>query len=138
MVVRRGDFMSEANKKIFYVCDIEYYKNAATYIKEYVENPFFIVFSNEIEWVKANLNLNGEAIYESGKDPVWETFRLMESCKHFIISNSTLHWWAQYLCDNLDKIVVAPDRWYNPLSWNEHLMLDYFIRIKTGVKNPYK
>ena len=137
LAVRRGDFMSEENKGVFYVCDIEYYKMAIQYIKSHVVNPFFIVFSNDIEWVKANIELGNEAIYESGKDPVWETFRLMKSCKHFIISNSTLHWWAQYLCDNPNKIVVAPDRWYNPFSWNEHLMLDYFIRIKTGVENPY-
>ncbi|TGX80323.1 hypothetical protein E5358_13275 [Palleniella muris] len=62
----------------------------------------------------------------------------MRSCKHFVISNSTLHWWAQYLCENQDKIVVTPDRWYNYPAWKEHLMLDYFVRIKTGVENPYE
>lgn len=138
LAVRRGDFMADANKKTFYVCDINYYRNAVAYIKSHVEKPLFVVFSNDIEWVKANLDLEDEMIFESGKDPVWETFRLMKSCKHFIISNSTLHWWAQYLCSNPSKIVIVPNRWYNPLAWNEHLMLDYFVRINTGVKNPYE
>ena len=50
--------------------------------------------------------------YESGKDEVWETFRLMRACKHFIISNSTLHWWAQYLGEDKGKVIMAPSRWY--------------------------
>lgn len=38
---------------------------------------------------------------------------MMYSCKHFIISNSTFSWWAQYLSRNNEKIVVSPDRWFN-------------------------
>ena len=138
LAVRRGDFMAEENKKTFYVCDLEYFLKAIDYMQQHVKNPVFIVFSNDIEWVKENLPINGDVYYESGKDPVWETFRLMYSCKHFIISNSTMHWWAQWRSESQDKIVVAPDRWYNTPCWENHLMLDSFIRIPTGVKNPYK
>lgn len=135
LAVRRGDFMTDENRRTFYVCDLLYFQRAVDYIHAHVKNPVFVVFSNDIEWVKANLNISGVVYYESGKDPVWETFRLMSACRHFIISNSTLHWWAQYMGEAKDKIVVAPDRWYNAKGWTEHLMLDYFIRIPTGV--PY-
>lgn len=138
LAVRRGDFLAVENKKTFYVCDLEYFQKAIEYIQKHVENPVFVVFSNDIEWVKENLSIDGDVYYESGKDPVWETFRLMYSCKHFIISNSTMHWWAQWRSDNQDKIVVVPDRWYNTPGWENHLMLDSFVRIPTGVKNPYK
>lgn len=111
--IRRGDFVDNpANKNVYFVCDKQYFQNAIKKIKEKVSNPVFIVFSNDIEWAKQNVEIDGECYYESGKDPVWETFRLMSSCKHFIISNSTLHWWAQYLSPNPDKVVIAPSRWY--------------------------
>ena len=138
LAVRRGDFLIGNNKKIFHVCDNTYFEEAIKYIKEKIDNPTFIVFSNDIEWVKEKIIIDAPTYYESGKDPVWETFRLMYSCKHFIISNSTMHWWAQFMSNNEDKIVVAPDRWYNAPGWEEHLMMDNFIRIKTGVKNPFK
>lgn len=131
LAVRRGDFLLKENKKTFNVCDLNYFQKAVDYMLKYVENPLFIVFSNDIEWVKANLRINGKVYYESGKDPVWETFRLMYSCKHFIISNSTFHWWAQYISSNPEKIVVSPNLWYNAAGWEEYLMLNYFVRIPT-------
>lgn len=135
--VRRGDFMQGNNRKIFYVCDLSYYRRSIEYIRKRISDPVFIVFSNDIPWVKANLKIDGEVYYESGSDPVWETFRLMYSCRHFIISNSTLHWWAQFRSENANKIVVVPERWYNAPGWVDHLMMPNFIRLETGVKNPF-
>lgn len=113
--IRRGDFVDDKRiKGTYFVCDKRYYEEAISTIKERLENPTFIFFSNDIEWVKGNISIDGcPCYYESGKDEVWETLRLMSSCKHFIISNSTLHWWAQYLSENEDKIVIAPSRWFN-------------------------
>lgn len=113
--IRRGDFVDiKSVKNLYFVCDENYYMKAIERIKQRVKNPTFIFFSNDIEWVKQNIHIDGcPCYYESGRDEVWETLRLMSSCKHFIISNSTLHWWAQYLCTNPDKVVIAPNRWYN-------------------------
>lgn len=113
--IRRGDFVDDAKiKSTYFVCDKAYYEKAIALMKTKVNKPVFILFSNDIEWAKQNIKIEGcQCYYESGKDEVWETMRLMSSCNHFIISNSTMHWWAQYLSANTDKVVVAPSRWYN-------------------------
>jgi len=113
--IRRGDFVDDDRiRGTYFVCDKPYYEKAIAMMKQKVTNPVFILFSNDIEWAKHNIKIDGcPCYYESGQDEVWETMRLMSSCKHFIISNSTMHWWAQYLSTNPDKIVIAPSRWYN-------------------------
>lgn len=112
VTIRRGDFVSvEKHKKRFYICTPEYFEKAIKLIKKKVKNPKFFIFSDDIEWCKNNLNLPKNCIFETGDDPIWEKLRMMYSCKHFIISNSTFSWWAQYLSRNENKIVVAPNIW---------------------------
>lgn len=111
--VRRGDFLSLENKKRHFVCDLNYFKKGIEKISNLIDNPQYVIFSDDIEWCKNEFKFLKGALYESGKDPVWEKLRLMYNCKHFIISNSTFSWWAQYLSRNDSKIVVAPQKWKN-------------------------
>lgn len=113
--IRRGDFIREDEiGRVHNVCGEKYFWNAIKKMKTLVANPTFVFFSNDIEWVKQNYRIEDcDCCYESGHDEQWEVLRLMSSCKHFIISNSTFHWWAQYLCENPNKIVIAPSRWFN-------------------------
>lgn len=113
--IRRGDFVKDKSvRDVYYVCGQHYYEKAVEEIKKRVSNPVFIIFSNDIEWAESNFHITGaKCFYESGNDPAWETMRLMSSCKHFVISNSTFHWWAQELSTQTGKVVIAPSRWYN-------------------------
>lgn len=128
--IRRGDYLSPQNEGCFNVCTETYFKRAIQCMKEKIKNPVFVLFSDDIEWVKnANIFDSKEQVYyESGNDPVWEKLRLMYSCKHYIISNSTFSWWAQYLSRNDNKIVIAPDIWFRPnTKWP--LLEKSFIKI---------
>lgn len=112
--IRRGDYISnDSIRSLMNVCDKSYYLRAINIIKAMVSSPVFVFFSDDISWVKENITIDDPCVYESGNDPVWEKLRLMSGCKHFIISNSTFSWWAQYLGKSKDKIVVAPYKWYN-------------------------
>lgn len=112
--IRRGDFVVKNEiGEVHNVCTMDYFNHAIRLAKELVEKPTFIFFSDDIEWVKRHFQVDAPCYYESGHDPIWEKMRLMYSCKHFIISNSTYSWWGQYLGRNPQKIVIAPDRWFN-------------------------
>lgn len=128
ITIRRGDFLSKENIKNHYVCTPEYFEMAIKKIMELIENPTFFVFSDDIEWVKKNMKFPNNVYFECGNDPVWEKLRLMYSCKHFIISNSTFSWWAQYLSRNTKKIVIAPSRWKNSYQ-NQDIYCDDWILI---------
>lgn len=106
--IRRGDYVGTKHE----VCNINYYLKAIKVMKGKVKDCKFFVFSDDIEWVKNNIDFNTEVIYVEGNNPNYEELRLMYSCKNFIISNSSFSWWAQYLCDNENRITIAPSRWF--------------------------
>ncbi|GJM57520.1 alpha-1,2-fucosyltransferase [Erysipelotrichaceae bacterium OPF54] len=126
--VRRGDYLDDKNKNIFDVCNFSYYSEAIKYIQKKIDDPVFFVFSEDIEWVKRQ-NFNGNLEYVDLNNPNYEELRLMYSCKHFIISNSTFSWWAQFLCDNPDKIVIAPKHWINDDGNECDLYMENWILI---------
>lgn len=129
--IRRGDIVEKKElASQMYVCNKLYFNKALNYLKKLDINFQYIVFSDDIEWVKENMKFPDGTLFEDGTDPVWEKLRLMYSCKHFIISNSTFSWWAQYLSKNENKIVISPSKWAVNFG-DEYLDLinDNFIKI---------
>jgi len=49
----------------------------------------------------------------------------MNQCKHFIIANSTYHWWGAWLASYPYKIVIAPRKGWG----NEYAIPDGWITI---------
>jgi hypothetical protein len=92
-------------------------------IAENIPNPVFYIFSDSIHQVKNEFHFPYPVHYFYSDRTASEEILLMSTCKNFIISNSTFSWWAQYISTNPDKIVVAPNRWYND-SRNSQLYMD--------------
>lgn len=115
--IRRGDYVDNPKwSRELNICGEEYYKKAVELIKKKTENPVFFVFSNsseDLKWIEKNYNFDADLRYVDLNNPDYEELRLMYMCRHFIISNSTFSWWAQYLSDSSDKIVAAPLKWNN-------------------------
>ena len=114
--VRRGDFFNDINKAAYGVCTEKYYIDAQKAMDLKLKgnkNVKYFVFSDDIGWCKEHLRLHDMNFAEQDNMPTYEAMRLMYSCKHFIISNSTFSWWGQFLCKNENKIVVSPSRWNN-------------------------
>jgi hypothetical protein len=118
--IRRGDYLSEENKHIYGgICEEEYYKKAIDFIREKVQNPKFIVFSNDISWCKKTFG-NDNFIYvdwNTGENS-YKDMQLMSYCKHNIIANSSFSWWGAWLNSNKNKIVISPKKWINIESAN--------------------
>lgn len=129
--IRRGDYVSVAEyNRIYNICSKEYFEQAVEIMKKKVNNPVFVVFSDDIHWAKENLKFSDKIYFERGCDPLWEKVRLMSSCKHFIISNSSFSWMVQYLGNYKNKIVISPDKWYNSSVYPSYLIESSFIQIK--------
>ena len=113
LLVRRGDYQNSENMELFgKFCNIEYYKKAIRLVEKTVDNPVFFVFSDDIDWVKANISPEN-AVYvdvNSGADS-WKDMYLMSRCRHLIMANSTFSYWAAMLKED-NGTVVYPHKWY--------------------------
>lgn len=103
--IRRGDYV-----RVRHALKPAYYNRAIKMIKERYKNPFFLIFSEDMEWAKKNLAGVDHCIYinEDNKLKDYEELMIMSRCKSNIISNSTYSWWGAWLNRNPDKIVIAP------------------------------
>lgn len=117
--VRRGDYLSISFKDgLGCCCTLDYYKHAISYVLENIhKNVLFVFFSDDISWVKDNIKVPN-ALYVNhncGLDS-WQDMFLMSQCSFNIIANSSFSWWAAWLNSNIDKIVIAPKRWWASLE----------------------
>ncbi len=119
--IRRGDY---ANNKIAFkthgLLDEAYYNSAINLLKNKVNQIHFFVFSDDVNWVKSNIQLSNSITFITQNESASSItdFYLMQHCKHNIIANSTFSWWAAYLNPNPHKIVIAPKKWFNNAPYN--------------------
>jgi hypothetical protein len=130
--VRRGDYVSDpATNQSLGTCSAEYYRGAARLIASQVSSPRFFVFSDEPDWARANLELEGPAVFVTHNDPErgYEDMRLMAFCRHHIVANSSFSWWGAWL-SNSGGIVVAPKRWFKANEWDARdLVPERWVRL---------
>jgi hypothetical protein len=128
--IRRGDFLSSTNIKAYgNICTIDYYKRAVNKITHLITNPFFIIFSNDLQWVKENFDLDN-TLYVDGNfgNASWKDMYLMTQCKHNIIANSSFSWWGAYLNENINRIVICPNKFSN-YDENSDIYPESWLRI---------
>lgn len=114
--VRRGDYLSKENMELFgKFCDIDYYKKALEVIRNKVADPVFFIFSDDMEWVKANMSVENAFYVDENKGvDSWKDMYLMSRCRHAVIANSTFSYWAAMLRES-EGLVLYPRKWY---YWN--------------------
>jgi hypothetical protein len=112
--IRLGDYLNPTLSGIMAPFNLDYYKKAIALIKQKISNPSFYIFSDQINLAKELLDVEIDAIYvdASISKNADQDFFLMQSCQHQIITNSSFSWWAAYLNQYPQKIVIAPQKWY--------------------------
>ncbi len=125
--VRRGDYVSLSSANKWHgVCSIGYYETAIKQIQETLGSPVFFVFSDDIGWCKENIHFPDwiEALYvDYNGNAGHEDMRLMYSCSHHIIANSSFSWWWAFLGRNPDKVIIAPKKWLETNTFSTQNLL---------------
>ena len=131
--VRRTDYVQNiVTNQIHGTCDRNYYDRAVRYVGERVINPHFFIFSDEPQWAETNLKLDFPVTIVDCNDASrnYEDLRLMTMCKHNIIANSSFSWWGAWLNPNPNKLVIAPQKWFNDETRNtQDVIPDRWIKL---------
>ncbi len=113
--IRRGDYINNPHtNSVHGTCSMEYYRRCVLEMAEKVHKPHFFIFSDDPEWVAKNIILDYPMtlIDHNGPARDYEDLRLMSMCQHNIVANSTFSWWGAWLNPNPNKIIFAPNRWF--------------------------
>jgi hypothetical protein len=97
--------LNEENTKI----NIETCRKGINFFNKEIDNPKFFIWSNNFEGLRNIFDEKKFTFVDENlnKDPAYDLY-LMSLCKHFILSPSTMHYWAAYLSKNKKKICIAP------------------------------
>lgn len=131
--IRRGDYISNPKtNQVHGVCSMDYYQKSVNQIVQQFPNCHFYIFSDDHSWVKDNfkVNLPMTMVDHNDASTNYEDLRLMSLCNHNIIANSSFSWWGACLNKNSEKIVIAPERWFNdPTVDTSDLIPENWIKI---------
>ena len=129
--IRRGDYN---NNPIYGVCRESYYCQALDYMRKKLTNPVFYIFSDDIAGVERTMKFPCSVVYVEDEREDFEDLYLMKSCRHFVMSNSTYSWWAQFLSEADDKVVVAPEKWCFVEDMRVGVYMDNWVLLDAGTR----
>ncbi len=128
--VRRTDFLKVDTLN---ATNLDYFLKAAKRMAEQTEKSEFFVFSDDVAWCRENILLDYPVTvvdHEHKGEKFGNYLQLMIACRHFIIPNSSFAWWAVWLNDHAEKIVIAPKNWFtDPTIDTSDLVMDTWLRI---------
>lgn len=114
--LRFGDYVNNPYYAQLTTCG--YYEQAVDRLFIYGEEILFVVFSDDkklatdfMETLKALGEHKVKYIVINNTDEITD-FCLMSKCDDNIIANSSFSWWASYLNKNINKIIIAPSKWF--------------------------
>jgi hypothetical protein len=112
--IRRGDYVNLGRE-----LPTDYYHKAIARLLNSIGDLDLFFFSDDLDWVHRQQDQIIPDDHQSrvhyvdcnNKETGYEDLRLMRTCDHHIIANSTFSWWAAWLNRSNNKYVIAPVFW---------------------------
>lgn len=110
---RRGDLSN--GLAVFYgdPTTVDYYLKAIEYVVSNVKNPHFFFFSDEVDWIEANIvprlgkNISFEIVGANGTDKGYMDLLLISACHHQVASIGSFGKFGALLNPKNDKIFIT-------------------------------
>lgn len=112
--VRRGDYVTVPQvAEVHGAVELSYYRRAVGLVAERVGlDAHVFVFSDDPGWAEEHLAFKLPTTHVGRM--AWSAtaeLRLMASCRHHVVANSSYSWWGAWLAERPGQVVVAPKRW---------------------------
>jgi hypothetical protein len=105
--IRRGDYATNPHTTWWHgLTPLSYYRKAYELIKQREPKAQFFIFTDEPDW-EGLRDFEGEVV----RGDSHEHLKLMSSCKHLILSNSTFAWWGAWL-SRRGGTKIVPKKWF--------------------------
>ena len=121
---RRTDYLKNQDIINFHgPLTVEYYKEAIKKMASIINQPIFLLVSDDSTFWTNMLNDIPEfvtnTLYIVDNETDVNTFTLIQQFDYYIIANSTFSWWGAWLSSSPKK-VIAPIRWFGPTGPKEY------------------
>lgn len=128
---RRGDYVGHPTLDLV---NLDYYYKGLQQLQSLEKELSLFVFSDDIPWCQEHFKpQNYTPYFVSPKyaGPLAGNYlQLMMLCKHFIIPNSTYHYWAALLSEHHpQKKVIAPSAWYKGQQGRSNILPKEWITL---------
>lgn len=113
--VRRGDYVTIPQVAERHgTLPASYYSRAVRLVAERVGvDAHVFLFSDDPEWAEEHLSFDLPTTHVGRM--MWSApaeLRLIASCRHHVIANSSYSWWGAWLAEHPGQVVVAPRMWF--------------------------
>jgi len=90
----------------------DYYQSSIKHMAEKLGSPCFEVFGDDLDWGSKEIDFGDHPVrfHDSSDHDELRDYRLMSSCQHAIVANSSFSWWSAWIRQNEGKIVCTPEK----------------------------
>ncbi len=118
--VRCTDRNQPDTLKMYGEIPASYFAAGVDYLTKQKVPVHLYVFSDDEAMAKRYIPADLPVTYVSNSitKSAIEDFYLITRCSNVVMTNSTFSWWAAYLNNRPDKIVITPSKWFNESHYN--------------------